>query len=132
MITFPWKNSILSSIRTWMWNLGFVSWLYGNIFFDVLRNIVNMQWKLSGVTNALNVSSIFTCFFILCKYWKEPKIIAKIVCDVYIVCLSISMFYCALILPFFLSLMCSVVANDLIWKKKKMFGFARKYHKMSE
>ena len=36
---------------------------------------------LSPVTNTLIFSSNFTCFFKLCKYWNEPQIITKIVCD---------------------------------------------------
>ena len=69
----------------------------------------------------------------LCKYWNEPQIITKIVCDgVYSMSINIYIFlYIDCSKAFFLSLMSSNVANDLIWKGK-MFELATKYHKMSK
>ena len=63
--------------------------------------------KLSAVTNALNFSSIFTCFFNSCKYWNELQIITKIVCDyVYSVYINIYILqYIYYFQAFFLSLM---------------------------
>ena len=69
-----------------------------------------------------------------CKYWNEPQIITKIVCDgVYSMSINI---YILLSIDYsqalFLSLMWSNVANDLIWKEKIMLDLATKYHKMSK
>ena len=81
---------------------------------------MQFQCKLSAVTNALNFSSIFTCFFVLCKYWNETQIITKIVCDgVYRMFINIYILLCIdYSQAFFLSLMWLNVANDLIWKEK--------------
>ena len=93
---------------------------------------MQFKCKLSAVTNILNFSSIFTCFFVLCKYWNELQIITKIVCDdVYSMSINIYIFLCTdYSQAFFLSLSRSNVANNLIWNEE-MFGLAPKYHKMS-
>ena len=86
--------------------------------------------NLSAVTNGLNFSSIFTGFFMLWKYWNEPQIITKIVCEVvYSMSINIYIFLCTdYSQGFFLSLVWSNVAKDLIWKKK-MFDLVKKYQK---
>ena len=63
-----------------------------------------------------------------CKYWSEPQIITKIVCDgVHSMSINIYIFLSiGYSQAFFLSLAWSNVANDLIWKEK-MFDLATKY-----
>ena len=76
--------------------------------------LCNSNGSLSEVTKAGNFSSIFTCFFKLCKDWNEPQIITKIVCDdVYGMFINIYILLCIdYSQAFFLSLMWSNVAND--------------------
>ena len=69
----------------------------------------------------------------LCKYWNEPQIITKIVCDgAYSMSINIYIFLSIdYSQAFFLSLTWSNVANDLIWKEN-IFDLATKYQKMSK
>ena len=62
------------------------------------------------------------------------QIITKIVCGgVYSMAINIYILLCIDCSEvFFLSLMWSNMANDLIWKGKIMFDLATKYHKMSK
>ena len=84
--------------------------------------LCNSNGNLSEVTKAL-FSLIFFCFFKLCIYWNEPQIITKIVCDgVYNMSTNISILLCIdYSQAFFLSLMWSNVANNLIWEEKNVW-----------
>ena len=83
--------------------------------------VILMQTYLKS--QRLFFSSIFTCFFKLCKYWNEPQIITKIVCDgVYSMSINIYILLCIdYSQAFFLSLMWSNVANNLIWEEKNVW-----------
>ena len=76
-----------------------------------------------------NYSSIFICFFILCKYRNEPQIITKIVCGgVYSMSTNIYILLCIdYSQAFFPSLTSSNVAKDLICKEKIRFELTTKH-----
>ena len=92
---------------------------------------MQFQCKQSAVTKALNISLIFTCFFILCKYWNDSQIITKIICDgLYSMSVNIYILLCTdYSQAFFLSLMWSNVANDFNLEKKNNAWFS---HKISQ